>query len=216
MDRLLDAPAWIRKALFAAFAGGLLLLGYLASTGSGDDAPDRDAGQAADTGTVITQPSASAPAPSVAAPAPETAPAPALTAPVTDAQIAQAARGAEEFAAAYASYRYDADVDAWIADLRRYLTSTSMVDLTALIPDGPAAEQARNSQSVITATGVQATGVEFLADSMVTLTVQVDTTTTTTGGSTSSRVTYEVVMVSEGDSWRVDDARLADGAFDGN
>lgn len=193
LERILDLPAGVRLALFGVIAAAVLALGWSVMSPT-ETTPADEVATTVSRPPVVAAPNGADPVSAGSDQNPTEGVDLRLEMPVEEADLKVAAVRAVKFAELYLSYRYNEDVTDRKNRIERLLADANAIDLTQAFPTGAVAQQMAAAETVLSA---QVTSIEadMVSRSMLSLSVEVDSTTVTRGAAgDTAHDTYAVTM----------------------
>jgi hypothetical protein len=207
----MDKASAQRKAVFAVIVVALAGLGVYMfmpgalGAGRSSSKPPATAHHAA------VRPAHTAPAASSPAPASSAAPsAPNIYGwlPFNQAELASAARVVTEFSAAYGTWSYSQNADAYVATMSN-LIEPGLSQVLAQSYSVPGVARARTSEKQVSTGSAVIGSLRAYGPSSMTFVVTITEKITDTAGRSQSSAQYAVTVSGVGSSWQVSDIELA-------
>ncbi|HEY7012603.1 MAG TPA: hypothetical protein VH480_07605 [Streptosporangiaceae bacterium] len=208
----MDKASAQRKAVFAVIVVALAALGvYMFMPGA--LGAGRSTKPPATTHHAATQPAHGAPAASNPAPAPVSSASPSAPniygwLPFTPGELASAAHVVTEFSAAYGTWSYSQNADAYVATMSN-LIAPGLSQVLAQSYSVPGVAQARTSEKQVSTGSAVIGSLRAYGSSSMTFVVTITEKITDTAGRSQSSSQYAVTVTGVGSSWQVSDIELA-------
>lgn len=208
----MDKASAQRKAVFAVIVVALAALGvYMFMPGA--LGAGRSTKPPATTHHAAARPAHAAPAASNPAPGPAPSASPSAPniygwLPFTPAELASAAHVVTEFSAAYGTWSYSQNADAYVATMSN-LIAPGLSQVLAQSYSVPGVAQARTSEKQVSTGSAVIGSLRAYGSSSMTFVVTITEKITDTAGRSQSSSQYAVTVTGVGSSWQVSDIELA-------
>jgi hypothetical protein len=208
----MDKASAQRKAVFAVIVVALAALGvYMFMPGA--LGAGRSSKPPATTHHAATRPPHAAPAATHPAPAPASSASSSVPniygwLPFTQAELASAARVVTEFSAAYGTWSYSQNADAYVATMSN-LIAPGLSQVLAQSYSVPGVAKARTSEKQVSTGSAVIGSLRAYGPSSMTFIVTITEKITDTAGRSQSSSQYAVTASGVGSSWQVSDIELA-------
>lgn len=208
----MDKASAQRKVVFAVIVVALAALGvYMFMPGA--LGAGRSSKPPATTHHAAARPAHAAPAASNPAPAPASSASPSAPniygwLPFTQAELASAARVVTKFSAAYGTWSYSQNADAYVATMSN-LIAPGLSQVLAQSYSVPGVAKARTSEKQVSTGSAVIGSLRAYGSSSMTFVVTITEKITDTAGGSQSSAQYAVTVSGVGSSWQVSDIELA-------
>lgn len=123
--------------------------------------------------------------------------------PLTADELAEAAETARRFTAAYATYRYDEEPEAYRHRLEPFVTDPIASEISEGAGAAPAGQESLAREKVVVTAVASVEGARLISAESVVALVRADQTVTSTKGTTSEDERFAVTVVDRDGRWKV-------------